>query len=316
MEKLLHIMQTLDRRWIYLALAATLIITLIYSRPENPVVLRPVQTFYDAVDKAPAGPGQGKIILVATTFAASTIAENGTQARALIRHLMLRHKRFALLAVGEPQGATLGPAIAEDLAKQYNYKYGTDWINFGYQLNSLAFYMGFPRDIPGVVQVDATEQKPLASFEIMKGIKSIKDVAMHVEITASASLLDWLQLVQPKTNPRLPIAYGCTGVMAAEAYPFLDTGQLVGMMPGLKGASDYEKLVDNLEDQEVASGQLKHRIPADAIKSIAAFPPPARRLMFTQSAAHIIIILFILLGNLGLIISRIRAKRSSAKEDA
>lgn len=316
MDKLLHTFQTLDRRWIYLVLALVLIVTLLYSRPENPVVLKPTQDFYDVVNSAPAGPGQGKIILVDALYSASTLGENGTQERAVIRHLMLRHLHFATLSVGEPQGAKYGPAIATDLAKRYGYVYGRDWIDFGFQLNTLAFFMSFPRDIPGTVQVDGQLQKPLASFPVMQGIKTIKDVALLSEFTASASVFDWMQYVQSKTKPRLKIGYGCTGVMAAEAYPYLDSGQLFGMMPGLKGAADYEKLVDNAEAKALTAGQIPDpKIPA-VVTSIPSFPAQARILMFTQSAAHLVIILFILFGNLAMLLSRRQAKKSTEQEDA
>ena len=316
MDKLLHALQTLDRRWIYLVLTITLIVTLIYSRPINPIVLPQAQDIYDAVDKAPAGPRQGKIILVGMTFSASTIAENGSQARALLRHLMLRHKRFAVMSISEPQGATYAPLIAGDIAKQYGYVYGRDWINFGYQIGTLAFFKAFPRDIPGVLKVDASENKPITSFPIMKGIKSIKDVALLVEITASSSVYDWIQIVQPTTTPPLKIGYACTGVMGAEAFPYLDSGQLIGMMLGLKGAADYEKLADELEARELAAGRITHKFNDAGMTSVPAFPPSARRLMYTQSAAHVVIIIFILLGNIGLLLSRWKAKKSVRKEKA
>ncbi len=316
MERFFHKLQSLDRRWIYLVLAVTLMATLINSRPENPVVLKPVQDYYDTVQDLAAGSGQGKIVLVDTLFSASTLAENGTQARVVIRHLMLRHLRFATLSVGEPQGATYGPKIAGDLAKRYGYVYGKDWIDFGYQIPNLSFYRSFTRDIPGTIQVDNQENKPLESFPIMQGVKTINNVALLAECTASGSMGDWLQYVQPYSSPRLKIGYGCTGVMAAEAYPYLDSKQLIGMMPGMKGAADYEKLVDTLEAKMLTDGQIAHpNIPA-VVTSIQSFPPAARNLMFTQSAAHIVIILFILFGNLGLFLSRRLAKQTARKEEA
>lgn len=316
MDSLLHFMQTLDRRWIYLVLAITLVVALALGKQTDPIVLPPVQQLYDAVQAAPAGPGQGKIILVGTTFAAGTIGENGNQARAIFRHLMLSHKRFAIIAVSEPQGAALGKAIVGELAKQYGYKYGTDWIDFDYQIGTLAFFKSFPKDIQGTVKVDGMEKKPLAKFPIMHGINTVEDIALHIEITASASVFDWIQIVQPMTNPRLKIGYAPTGVMATEAYPLLDSRQLVGMVPGLKGAADYERLVDEQEQREAASGQLGHP-PFDPkqMVTIAGLAAPARTLMFTQNAAHIVIILFILLGNIGMLLARL-VGRSSTKEAA
>ena len=142
-------------------------------------------------------------------------------------------------------------------------------------------------------------------------------MALLVENTTYGNIGDWFAYVQPLSSPRLKIGYGPTGVMAAEAYPYLDSKQLCGMMPGLKGAADYEKLVDVLETKELKAGHIAHpEISAEKISSIQAFPPAARKLMFAQSTAHIVIILFILLGNLGLLLSRRLAKKTARKEDA
>lgn len=312
MLQFFRFMQTLDRRWVYLILATTLVVSLLYSRPIDPVVMPPVHAFYDTVNAAPANPGDGKIILVGTTFSASTQGESANQARAIFRHLMLTKKRFAVMAVGEPQGAKLGPDIVNDLAKQYGYEYGVDWINFGFQMNAMAFYTGFPRDMPGTIGTDANG-RPLSEFEIMRGINTVRDdVALFIDITASNSVFNWIEIVQGRYG--LKIGYACTGVMAAEAYPFLDSGQLFGMLPGLKGAADYEYLVDQQEREEIKAGRLDK--PFDYTKQEKMRTTPARKLMFTQSAAHIVILLFIILGNIGLIVTRRRGAQSSPKEAA
>ncbi len=295
-------LQAIDRRWIYLALSAGLIISLLLGKPVTPVVIPPVQQLYDTVNRAPSAPQDGKLILIGMTFSSSTLGESGNQARALLRHLMLTHKRFAIIAISEPQGATLGNAIATELAKQYGYTYGVDWIDFGYQIGTLAFYKSFPKDVPGTVGVDGVEGKPVGTFPIMAKVRTINDIAMHIEVTASASVFDWIQIVQPRTDPRLQIGYACTGVMATEAYPLLDSGQMIGMLPGLKGAADYERLVDELEARTIAAGKIKSTVPAD-LSDIQLYRS-ARTLMFTQGIAHLIIIAFIILGNLGMLLAR------------
>jgi len=73
-----------------------------------------------------------------------------------------------------------------------------------------------------------------------------------------------------------------TGVMAADYYPYLNTGQIFGIMGGLLGAAQYEALADN--------------------------PGRAMDGMRIQVYAHIVIILFIVLGNVGFLLSRRRAK--------
>lgn len=294
-------MHNIDRRWIYFILIISLIVSIIIARPVKPKVLSSVQDMYDTVENAPANPGDGKLILIGMTFAPSTMGENGNQARVLIRHLMLARKRFAIISVGEFQGSILGPMIVNDLAKQYHYQYGVDWINFGFQPNAMGFYTSFPRDIPGIIKTDGINNRPIDSYPIMKGIKTMRDnIALFIDITASSSAFNWVEVVQGRYG--LKIGYACTGVMAAEAYPYLDSGQFFGMMPGIKGAADYELLVDGKEEQEYKAGKISQLYTPNKEASIVI--TPARKLMYTQNIAHLVIILFIIIGNVGLLLSR------------
>ena len=77
---------------------------------------------------------------------------------------------------------------------------------------------------------------------------------------------------------------GVTGVMAADFYPYLNSGQGFGLMGGLLGAAQYEKLSDN--------------------------PGPAIDGMRVQVFAHVVIIAFIIIGNVGYFTER----RRRAKE--
>lgn len=298
MQRFLLAIQSIDRRWIYVILIVSLVVSLYIGKQTSPIVMEPTQKLYDAVESAPAGPGEGKIILLGLTFSPSTLAESGNQARALVRHLILSNKRFAIIAL-EPNGAILGTAIVQDVTKQYGYRYGEDWISFGYHPGVTGFFTGFPRNIPGTVKKDAIEGKPIGEFPIMRGVQTIDDVSLFVDITASASIFSWITLVQGRYP--LQIGYATTGVMVAEAYPFLDSGQIVGMLPGLKGAADYEMLVDTREEALVTAGTLSQRY--DHTQSSVQIAP-ARVLMFSQSTAHLVIILFIIIGNVGLLAAR------------
>ena len=82
----------------------------------------------------------------------------------------------------------------------------------------------------------------------------------------------------------MKVGAGLTAVMAPKYYPFLQTGQVSGMMSGMKGAAEYEKLV------------LEHGYATEL--------GTAETGMNSQSMIHILIIVFILLGNIGYFFSR------------
>jgi hypothetical protein len=65
---------------------------------------------------------------------------------------------------------------------------------------------------------------------------------------------------------------GNTAVQAPLAYPYLGSGQLTGLLGGMKGGAEFEGLT--------------------------GFIGKATRFMVSQTFAHLVVILFIVLGNI------------------
>jgi hypothetical protein len=70
---------------------------------------------------------------------------------------------------------------------------------------------------------------------------------------------------------------GATAVMTTDYYPYLSSGQILGLIGGMKGAAEYERLNDFFGD--------------------------ARRGMDAQSLVHVVIVLLVIVGNAALIAS-------------
>jgi hypothetical protein len=82
-----------------------------------------------------------------------------------------------------------------------------------------------------------------------------------------------------------PVIIGPTAVGAPKYYAYLNAGQLVGMVGGMKGAAEYEKLLAG-----------RHPDLARTYESTRAFT--ATKGMDAQTVNHAVIILFIIAGNL------------------
>jgi hypothetical protein len=54
----------------------------------------------------------------------------------------------------------------------------------------------------------------------------------------------WANLINAQFG--LPVAVGCTAVSAPKYYAYLEAGQMLGLIGGLKGASEYERMVGRL----------------------------------------------------------------------
>ena len=78
---------------------------------------------------------------------------------------------------------------------------------------------------------------------------------------------------------------------AADFYPYLQTGQFIGALMGMKGAAEYEYQVNKL---------LKEKGYKNAVNVFAV------RGMEANSIAHFLIMLFIIVGNIGYFLSKKR----------
>jgi hypothetical protein len=105
----------------------------------------------------------------------------------------------------------------------------------------------------------------------MQGVTNFDDLALLVNISGGLpGTKEWVLQVQSRYHVKL--GSGCTAVSAPEFYPYVQSGHLVGLLGGMKGAAEYEKLVKR--------------------------PGTAARGMDAQSVSHIVVFLFILIGNI------------------
>jgi hypothetical protein len=264
------------RRLIYLIFGIALAIPFLTGWTVPPDVGPEARQFYAAVERVPAD----KIVLINCQFEAGTLAENGPQAKAVIAHCMKSGKRFAIIGL-DPVGPGLAQGMAEELGKQYNKPYGETWCNLGYKVGSAAYIKGLARDIPRAVTADFRGKK-ISQIPAMQGIRSARDIGMMVDVDPTATYGLWLAFFTGPFN--VPYGIAPTSVMIADIYPFLNSGQVVGMLKGIAGAAQYERLVG-------APGEgYKNRMPV--------------------FMAHLTIILLILVGNYTEIKRRMEARRS------
>ncbi|MGQ9816417.1 MAG: hypothetical protein ACUVQ3_00465, partial [bacterium] len=115
------------------------------------------------------------------------------------------------------------------------------------------------------------------SLPLMQKIRNYRDISIAIIIAAADYPQEWLMYAQARYG--LEIGTGLTAVMAPKYYPFLQTGQLAGMMSGMKGAAEYENLL-------LKSGYTQATGKAETG-------------MNSQILIHLLIITLIIIGNIG-----------------
>lgn len=275
-------LQNIDRRIMYLLLVVVVTIPLVFNFiPQQKLrETHEVDGVYKAIERIP----KGKVAVISIVWASSTIAENRPQTEAIARHLFREGVPFFILP-WDQQGSVLAYNAVESVAKEMNKEYGKDWAAFGFQPPIIAqILQGMAVDLPGTLRKDRFGT-PVSKIPMLRGVKSARDLGMAVEITPSATVGYWIAFIgQPY---QVPIAYAPTAVMVPEGQNYLDAHQIVGMLPGLIGAAEYEQRL-----------------------GVEGF---ARSATTSLSTSHVLIILLIVVGNLGYFVSRRQRARMEGR---
>jgi hypothetical protein len=287
--QILRLLQTVDRRYLYALLLMTVVLPF-FLKLQLPVTISPeTEALYGAVEELP----DRSFVLLGIDWAAGTRGENGPQTIAIIRHLMRKHLRFGILCFGDAQSKTLGEEISADLSKDFGYQEGRDWVNFGYQVDQANYLKAFVLNIQEQVKVDI-HSTPLGQLPVMEGIKTARDIRLVIEITPSTTYAPYIQFVQGPYNANLKMGMACTSVMAPEAYNYFDSKQFVGLVAGLTGATEYEARYAQQYDPAITRGSR------------------VTRFSNSLSFAHLLIIFFIILGNVAMLLER-RARNAAVR---
>lgn len=261
----------LDRRIIFLLVALAVIIPMIVPLNLPVDITRPVKNIYDKIESLP----EGSIVLLSTDYDPGSEAELYPATEAFIEHCFRKNLRIYMMGLW-PAGTELGNIALNKIAAQYNKKYGVDFINVGYRPGGPVMLLSLGRNFGDVVKVDY-QGIPIDSFPLGRVVKKARDISLVMSFSAGdPGILHWITYFRARYG--IPICGSTTAIMAPQQYPYLSSGQLVGLLGGLKGAAEYETLV-NRKGRGLQG-------------------------MDSQSIVHLLIVGFIALGNLILIYQR------------
>lgn len=261
----------IDRRVLYLLLTVVVILPLIFPMDVRQHVDQSTLGLFEAIDRIQPN---NKAVLISFDYAPDVAAELDPMAVAVLRHCFAKDIRVIGMALSM-QGAALGERVFASVAQEYGKKSGTDYVYQGYRLGISVILMSmgenikkaFPADYYGV---------PFDSLPMMRNIRNYQDMPVVLSLAGSGIIGSWIFYAGTRYGAN--IASGVTAVMAPDNYPYLQTGQLIGQLGGMKGAAEYEQLI-------VEHGYYKKK-------------DMASRAMNAISGAHILLIVLIVLGNI------------------
>jgi hypothetical protein len=233
---LAHRLIRLDRRIIFLLIGAATLLPLLYP-VGLPIRVSPeVRKVYDHLERLPTG----SVFLLSLDFEPGGKPELYPMAIALLRHAFQRNLKVIGMTLW-PAGTGLAESALAQVAQEYNKEKGKDYVFLGYAPGDASavismgqdFHAAFPLDYYGV----KTEELP-----ILKNIRTLRDIPYVISLSVGFPGLDtWY--VYGKEKYGFELGGGCTAVSAPRFYPLLDTGQINGLLGGLRGAAEYEILL-------------------------------------------------------------------------
>lgn len=241
-----------DRRWLFLLMGLAVIVPLIYplGLPIKPGAMTKA-AFYAVENLKP-----GDVVLVSIDLDPAATPELEPFYRAVI--LQLKRKGVKILIVTTWYQAPplvdrwVREAIEQPLAPpgtaDYDglpdraYKKNVDYVNLGFREGKAAFIANMGADLRKTFDGHAADGTPFDEIPIMQGIKQLKDLELIVLVSGGApGAKEYVQYVQTRYD--LHMVAACTAVSITDLTPYVQTGQLEGLVGGLAAAAEYEALV-------------------------------------------------------------------------
>lgn len=231
----------LDRRWIFLAMALAVAMPIIMQIGSDETPSPPTKRLFDKVEELPAG----SRVVIAMDFDPNSSAELGPIALAFTRHCCLRHLKIYYLTLwgtGLPMiDGTIKSVIQTEFGSgDHPYKYGEDYVNFGYFAGEAVAINQLTSDIRKARSQDVAGTS-LDALPIMKGVNSLKDMQLILNASGGyPGAKEWVQYAGSQSQ--IPVGAGCTGVQSTQMFPYYPD-QLLGLVTGIRGANEYESML-------------------------------------------------------------------------
>ncbi|MBP5469438.1 MAG: hypothetical protein J6Z11_09355 [Candidatus Riflebacteria bacterium] len=292
-------LKDLDRRWVYLVVALSVILPMIFKF-ELPIFPgKAVMGIYDKIESLP----EGSRVFLSFDFDPAAEPELGPGAIAIFVHMFRRNIK-PVIGANWPVGSELAEQCLTKAKEIHLQTYdrcsaegklsknskripekGVDYVNLGYKPGGIIHVKTLCADFMAPYPQDR-EGNPTSSMPIFKtnGKRfSMNDIELIISYTAGTNGIE--AFISVEGDHKRPMAAGCTSVNIPRFTTYLQTGQLVGMVGGLPGAAEYETLVGDY-GKDTKGKEIKAE---------------GRAGMSPQAIAHLFIMIFIILGNLAFI---------------
>ena len=266
-----------DRRWIFVVIGLAVLLPLFFPLGLPIRATNATQLVYDAVDDLEPN----SKVLVSFEYGPSTKPEIHPMAIGILRHLFTNNQKVYVTCLW-PDGQFMAEDALTEIAEQeFGLTYGEDYVLLGFRPGNEAVVKGIVSNLRKLYTTDArgtlVDQIPM-----MANVNKVKDFDFIFSASAGyPGTIEWVQYAADPTG--VPMSTGTTSIQVNDVMPYVQSGQVKGILAGMPGAAEYEALIGS--------------------------PGIGTSGMDAQSIAHLVIVIFIVFGNITYFIETRRAKK-------
>ncbi|NLN19364.1 MAG: hypothetical protein GX162_08835 [Firmicutes bacterium] len=262
-----------DRRILYLLMGFVLLVPLVKPMGLPISVSEYTENVYNEIEKL----SPGDRVFLDFNYTPASIAELQAQADSITKHLLRKGVKVIAICFS-PEGAMIADDTLNRIYGGAGKVYGEDYCHLGYLAGGETAQGAFIRDPLKACPQDFYGT-PSSSLPICKGLSSGKDVQALIYFTTGYTA-EWIRQAGPLG---VPIIAGVITVLGPAQEAFVQSGQLKGLLVGMRGGAEYEIIMDE--------------------------PGSAAAAMDAQSLGHLLFILFIIFGNASYFIQKKYGKK-------
>lgn len=229
-------MLKIDRRIIFAVIGLCTLLPLLYPVGLAIRVSPEVRAVHDYIESLP----EGSVFLLSLDFDPASKPELYPQAVALLRHAFTHNLRVIGMTLWLP-GTGMANEVITRIAEEQGKVNGKDYVFLGWSPGGSSVIINMGQDLYKAFPTDYGNQST-KGLAVLTGVQSLRDVNYVVSLAAGSTGIEaWY--VFGKDKYKFELGGGCTGVIAPGLYPLLRSGQINGLIGGLRGAAEYEVLI-------------------------------------------------------------------------
>jgi hypothetical protein len=255
------------RQVVFLYVAIAVSLPLFMSVTQHIRISPEVQTLYDGLDSLKPG----SKVLASFDYDPPSAPELQPMAVSFFRYCFDHDLKVIIMGLWPqgPQQADLALETVFKNPKYKNLKYGVDYVNLGFQTGNEFVIQRMGDDFRSMFATDYSG-RAYDDIPLLKNVKNFSNIDYVFNLSAGyPGTVEWVQVGVDRYG--VTLGAGNTAVQAPQCYPYLRSGQLRGILGGMNGAAEFEELTGT--------------------------PGKGTQFMLSQSFAHMIVIAFIIIGN-------------------